>query len=38
VPHSDASSLVAELHASGVTAATIIGKATTYQGTRVRLI
>jgi len=38
VPHSDASSLVAELHASGVTAATIIGKATSYQGTRVRLI
>ena len=38
LPQSDAPRLVAELHASGVTAATIIGKAATYQGTRVRLI
>ena len=38
LPRADAPRLVAELHASGVTAATIVGHATSYQGTRVKLM
>ena len=38
LPRADAPRLVAELHASGVTAATIVGHATPYQGTRVKLV
>ena len=38
LPRADAPRLVAELHASGVTAATIVGHATPYQGTRVKLM
>jgi len=34
----DAPRLVAELHASGVTAATIVGHAVPYRGTRVQLL
>ena len=38
LPRADAPRLVAELHASGVTAATIVGHATSYQGTLVKLM
>jgi selenophosphate synthase len=38
VPHDDAPRLVAELHAGGVSAATVVGRATKLQGTRVRLV
>jgi selenide,water dikinase len=38
LPRADAPRLVAELQASGVTAATIVGHATPYQGTRVKLM
>ena len=38
LPRADAPRLVAELHASGVSAATIVGHATSYQGTRVKLM
>ena len=38
VPHADASRLVAELHAGGVTAATIVGHATSRQGAWVKLV
>jgi selenide,water dikinase len=38
VPHDDASRLVAELHAGGVTAATIVGHATSRRGPLVKLV
>jgi len=38
LPRADAPRLVAELHASGISAATIVGHATSYQGTRVKLM
>jgi len=38
LPRADAPRLVAELRASGVSAATIVGHATSYQGTRVKLM
>jgi selenide,water dikinase len=38
VPQEDAPRLVVELHAGGVSAATVVGHATKLQGTRVRLV
>ena len=38
LPKADAPRLVAELHAGGVSAATIVGHATDHQGTKVRLV
>ena len=38
LPQEDAPRLVAELHAGGVSAATVVGHATELQGTRVRLV
>ena len=38
LPRADAPRLVAELHASGVSASTIVGHATSYEGTRVKLM